>query len=77
VRALVLLPFLIGTGALGYWLGVRDRRAAVRAVYDDVVPVLRATRTLLAADPAAPSYQQAKAVAQHELDLYESGLRAL
>jgi hypothetical protein len=77
VKALVLLPFLLGTGAFGYWLGIRDRRAAVAAVYDEVVPVLRATRTLLAADPTAASYAKTQAVVQYELDLYESEIRSL
>lgn len=77
MRALIPLVLLVAAGAVGYWLGLRDRRAAVATAYELVLPVLRATRALLSADPAAPSYGATKAVVQHELDVYESEIRVL
>lgn len=77
MRALLFLPFLLGTGAFGYWLGVRDRRTAIAAVFDEVVPLLRATRDLVAADPTSTAFSATRAVAQYELDHYESQVRRL
>ena len=74
----LLLPvLLLGVLAVGYALGARDKRAAVSASYTEVLPVLQATRALLVEDPMSPAFTATRAVAQHELDRYESQVRAL
>jgi hypothetical protein len=77
MRVLVFLPVLLAALGAGYWLGVRDRRAALAAAYAQTVPLLRSVRQLVAADPASPSYTAVRAVAENELDQYELGMRAL
>lgn len=74
----LLLPALVllALGA-GYLLGVRDKRAAIASTYTEVLPVLQATRALLVEDPVSPAFTATRAVAQHELDRYESQVRAL
>lgn len=71
----MLLPFLLGALAAGYWLGVRDRRVAVASAYTDAVPLLSAVREVLAQDPASGAFPATRAVLVHELEQYELNAR--
>lgn len=74
----LLLPVLLLVAlGVGYLLGVRDKRSAVASTYTEVLPVLQATRALLVEDPMSPAFTATRAVAQHELDRYETQVRAL
>ena len=75
MRLIVLLPFLLGALAAGYWLGVRDRRVAVASAYADALPLLASVREVLAQDPSSAAFPAVRAVVAHELEQYELNAR--
>lgn len=75
----LLLPLLVvaALGA-GYWLGGLGRKRAVVAAYAELQPVVAACRQLVVErDSATQSFAAARALAQHELDRYDTEVRAL
>ena len=75
----LLLPLLvIASLGGGYWLGGQDRRRAVVAAHADLQPVVAACRELLVERASSTqSFAAARALAQHELDRYDTEVRAL
>ena len=61
----------------GYGIGRLGRKRAVAQAYTATLPVLRAGREVLTADPVTPRYSLARQVLQDEIDKYESEVRAL
>jgi hypothetical protein len=77
VRLLLPVLLLAALGA-GYWAGAVSRKRAVLAAYAELQPVVVACRQLVVErDSATQSFAAARALAQHELDRYDSELRAL
>ena len=75
----LLLPvLLLAVLGLGYSLGAASRRKAVAAAYADLQPVVVACRSLVVErDSSTPTFAAAHALAQHELDRYDSESRSL
>ena len=77
MRLLVPLLVLAALGA-GWWAGSASRKRAVVGAYADLQPVVVACRQLVVEhDSTTQSFAAARALAQHELDRYDSELRAL